>query len=137
VVRLPAAIAAALEDEARARAPEEACGVLGGDAAGARFTSWHPLANRARSAVFFSIGPEVMDVIDGIEAVGDRMLAIWHSHTGSPAAPSRTDREFAAGWGPDVLWLLTSLLPGERTPRLWRIDGVTAAELDLVVSPGA
>lgn len=139
-VRLGAAIAARLADEGAARRPAEACGLLGGRLSGgddAEVTSFHPLVNRASPEAapkFFVVGPEAMTTIDAIEDAGETFLAIWHSHVRTPAVPSRTDREFAAGWGPDVLWVLSSLAGGEATPRAWRVDAGAATELTVTAA---
>ena len=69
---------------------------------------------------------------------GWELLAIYHSHTGSPAYPSDTDVRDSRGtaelW-PDTRYVLVSLMDPE-TPdvRIFRISGgvVTAEALEVV-----
>ena len=50
---------------------------------------------------------EQMQLMDDIDASGDELLAIYHSHTRSAAYPSRTDVELA--FFPDTLYLIVSI----------------------------
>jgi proteasome lid subunit RPN8/RPN11 len=50
---------------------------------------------------------EQLRMMDEIDASGEELLAIYHSHTRSAAYPSRTDVELA--FFPDTLYLIVSL----------------------------
>jgi [CysO sulfur-carrier protein]-S-L-cysteine hydrolase len=88
-----AATRRALEEHARAEAPNEACGVvLFRDGVSERYV---PGRNKAASPYRFEleIDPEVWFLEDdGYE------LAVFHSHPASPARPSKTDVENVGLW---------------------------------------
>jgi proteasome lid subunit RPN8/RPN11 len=90
---VPAATRRALEEHARAEAPNEACGVVvlkGGVA-----ERYVPGRNAAASPYRFEldVDPETWFLEDdGYE------LAVFHSHVSSPPRPSRTDVENIGLW---------------------------------------
>lgn len=87
-------------------APNECCGlVLGRDGCA---NVANALENLAASPFRFDIdGRELLSVAFA-EEDEDQLLAIYHSHTRSPAYPSQTDVNFAAGW-PGVEWLIVGV----------------------------
>jgi [CysO sulfur-carrier protein]-S-L-cysteine hydrolase len=85
--------------------PYEVCGLLGIDAEG-RITHF-PITNAERSMTFYSMdGKELLRAMRTIEDEGWG-LVIYHSHTHTPAHPSRTDVELAAY--PEAYYLIVSL----------------------------
>ena len=90
---VPAAIRRALEEHARAEAPNEACGlVVFRDGVAQRYVEGR---NRAASPYRFEleVDPETWFLEDdGYE------LAVFHSHVSSPARPSKTDVENIGLW---------------------------------------
>jgi [CysO sulfur-carrier protein]-S-L-cysteine hydrolase len=92
-VVVPAAVRRALEEHARAEAPNEACGlILLRDGIAERYV---PGRNLAASPYRFEleVGPETWFLEDdGYE------LAVFHSHLSAPARPSRTDVENIGLW---------------------------------------
>ena len=97
------------------------------------------MTNVEASPFRFSMDPGELVRVDG--EAGDQgweLLAIYHSHTGSPAYPSDTDVRIAGGtaelW-PDTRYVLVSLMDPE-TPdvRIFRISGgvVTEEALEVV-----
>jgi proteasome lid subunit RPN8/RPN11 len=113
-------------------APNECCGLIAGRDGTA--TGVHATENVAASPFRFEIdGLELMGLIDRLEADGDELAAIYHSHTRSEPYPSQTDLNFAAMW-PGVEWLIVGVpKQGEPAVRHYRIeDGrVTEAELEV------
>jgi len=86
-------VRAALEEHARAEAPNEACGVVvlrNGEA-----ERYEPGRNLAASPYRFEL--EVDPEIWFLEDVGYG-LAVFHSHVSAPARPSRTDVENIGLW---------------------------------------
>ncbi len=88
-----AEVRAALEEHARAEAPNEACGVVvvrNGEA-----ERYEPGRNLAASPYRFEleVDPEIWFLED--EGYG---LAVFHSHVSAPARPSRTDVENIGLW---------------------------------------
>ena len=117
--------------------PNECCGILAGPE-GEVARSFR-MTNVEASPFRFSMDPGELVRVDG--EAGDQgweLLAIYHSHTGSPAYPSDTDVRIAGGtaelW-PDTRYVLVSLMDPE-TPdvRIFRISGgvVTEEALEVV-----
>jgi proteasome lid subunit RPN8/RPN11 len=134
-VELPAAIRAAIVAQARAEYPNEACGLIVGDAPaadGGRALQYVPTRNKAASPFRYEIEPQdLLRLTIETDDAGEVFWGIVHSHTHSPAVPSPTDLGLA--FYPDSLYLLVSLDPdeadaatGEPGVRAWRIvDGAS------------
>jgi len=136
-LRLPAAIADDLLTHARAELPNEACGLLGGDLAAGRAMTFHPARNAEASPLRYNVHPEdLVRIVFAIEDAGQDLVAIFHSHTHSPAVPSATDRRSAQY--PDAFYLLATLADPDAAPasalRAWRILGGQSFEVPLRVS---
>ncbi|MDQ3728253.1 MAG: M67 family metallopeptidase [Actinomycetota bacterium] len=120
-------VAHALEDR-----PNECCGMVSGsgDTATEVFRAFNELA----SPMSFNIEPnDLHRIYTTIEDRGEDLLAIYHSHTKSPAEPSQQDRNQAKLW-PDPVWLICSLAdPENPVVRGWDMrDGkVVEVELEL------
>lgn len=117
MVRLPRAIADAMVAHARSELPNESCGLLAlRDGELADFT---PAENAEPSPYYYRISPaDALRVIDLEDAGAD--VAIYHSHTMSPASPSRTDVELAQSW-PDALYLIVSLAGDDAQINAWKL----------------
>jgi proteasome lid subunit RPN8/RPN11 len=103
-------IGRALIDEivlhAHEEAPNECCGMIGGADAQARTV--YRATNAEGSPLRYSIdAKEQFDLMRRIEDAGEELVAIYHSHTRSPAYPSQTDVNLA-GW-PDAVYVIASL----------------------------
>ena len=134
---VPLPVAAQLLKHAVAELPNEACGILSGTLAGGQATSYHPARNAEASPVLYSVHPEdLVRITFAIEDAGEDLVAIFHSHTHSPAVPSPTDRR--AAMYPDAFYLLATLsdpaAPPQRALRAWRIHGSHAFEVSLRVA---
>ena len=126
----------AIEDHARADAPNEACGLIVGTAEpslGGRALRYVPCRNELGSPTRYRIAPEdVYRVAHAADIAGETVWAIVHSHVRTPAEPSRVDIE-AATW-PSALYLLVSLEhPGLRA---WRIVNGERHEVPLELVAG-
>jgi proteasome lid subunit RPN8/RPN11 len=101
-VVIPADVRGALEEHARAEAPNEACGLLVfRDGTAERYV---PGRNAAASPYRFELeaDPDVWFLEDdGYE------LAVFHSHLDAPAYPSRTDVENIGLWAARPYLILT------------------------------
>jgi proteasome lid subunit RPN8/RPN11 len=82
------------------------------------------------SALKFEIDPmELLKLHTAIEAEGNELGAIYHSHVRSKPYPSQTDISFAANW-PDVEWLIVGLAEGHAPEiRSYLIDGGRVEEV--------
>jgi proteasome lid subunit RPN8/RPN11 len=132
-VDLPSSIREAIVAQARTEYPNEACGLIIGDApaaSGGRAIQYVPTRNKAASPYRYEIDPA--DLYRLTIETDDADQVFWgivHSHTHSPAVPSPTDVGLA--FYPDALFLLVSLSDDEADPatgdaslRAWRIvDG--------------
>ena len=120
---VPAAVRGALEEHARAEAPNEACGlILLRDGVAERYV---PGRNLAASPYRFEleVGPETWFLEDeGYD------LAVFHSHLSAPARPSRTDVENIGLWEGRPYLILT-LRTGELAA--FRIEGGRIADVPL------
>ena len=91
--------------------PNEACGLLAGK--DSRAEKVYQMTNAEHSPVTYRLDPEEQfRAFMEIEEAGWELLAIYHSHSHSPAYPSATDLELA--FYPDSLYLIISLADRDR-----------------------
>ena len=137
---LPSAIAGAILAHARAEQPNEACGLIAGDAPfseGGRPLRWIPARNALASPYRFEIDPD--DLLRHSLAIDDADEVIWaivHSHVASAACPSASDLRQARH--PAALQVIASLDAAHADPasgapslRAWTADG---QEIELAIS---
>ena len=109
-------VRAALEEHARAEAPNEACGLVAfRDGVAERYL---PAENEAASPYRFELKPA--DPLDFFLEDEGYELAVFHSHVSSPPRPSRTDVENIGLWEGRP-YLILSLGTGELAA--FRIEG--------------
>jgi proteasome lid subunit RPN8/RPN11 len=132
VVTLPRVLADAMIAHARSELPNEACGIFGGTLEGGLRT-FHPARNADASPFRYNVDPEdLFRITQEIDDSGDEVAAIYHSHTMSPASPSRTDME-RASW-PEAAYLIVSLKSDAPEIRAWRLlQGKPPEELPLEI----
>ena len=131
-VELAPDIAEALSDHARAELPNEACGLLSGPAG--RATTFHPVRNALASPRRYDVHPEdLVRLMFEIEAAGDQLVAIFHSHTRSPAVPSPTDVRSAEYRAPYLIASMDEAGPGPML-RAWWIEAGGVAEIPVRVA---
>jgi len=107
--------------------PNEACGLLAGR--DSRVEKVYQMTNAEHSPVTYRLDPEEQfRAFMEIEEAGWELLAIYHSHSHSPAYPSATDLELA--FYPDSLYLIISLADRDQPIiRAFRIvEGVVEEE---------
>jgi proteasome lid subunit RPN8/RPN11 len=131
---IPAAVAEQLLAHARSELPNEACGLLGGDLASGSATAFHPARNSEASPLRYNVHPDdLVRIVFAIEDAGQDLVAIFHSHTRSPAVPSATDRRTAQY--PDAYYVLATLADPDAGPadalRAWHIRSGESAEVPL------
>lgn len=134
---IPRPMAEGLLELAREELPNEACALLGGDASTGQALSLHPTRNREASPSRYSVHPDdLVRITFALEDVGQDLLAIFHSHTHTPAVPSPTD--LRAARYPDAFYLLASLTDPAARPdealRAWRIRDGESVETALVIT---
>lgn len=131
---LPAVLARAMLDHARAELPNEACGLVSGIIQTGQAVAFHPARNSERSALRYSVHPDdLLRITLEIEAAGRDLVGIFHSHTHTPAVPSDTDLHVAMY--PEPFYVLATLADPNATPeralRAWRIRGGRSTEAAL------
>jgi proteasome lid subunit RPN8/RPN11 len=124
-------------DHARAELPYEACGLVAGWLERGLAAAYHPARNAEASPLRYAVHPDdLVRIVFAIEDAGEDLVAIFHSHTRSPAVPSATDRRTAMY--PDPFYVLATLVdhsaPPERVLRAWRIHGGESFEVPLTVA---
>jgi proteasome lid subunit RPN8/RPN11 len=135
---LSAALADELLAHARTEVPNEACGILSGNVTQGRATGYHPARNADASPYVYTVHPEdLIRIVMGIDDAGEDLVAIFHSHTQTPAEPSATDRRQAMY--PDAVYLLATLSEPDADAtealRAWRIHDGEATEVLLRIEP--
>jgi proteasome lid subunit RPN8/RPN11 len=133
---IPRPVAEQMLAHAWAELPNEACGLLAGSFADGAATAFHPARNAEASPLRYSVHPDdLVRIVFAIEDGGEDLVAIFHSHTRSPAVPSATDRR--AAMYPDAFYVLATLAgpeaPAEHMLRAWRISDGLATEVPLTV----
>jgi len=130
-------IARAMIDEmvahAREDLPNECCGLIGGLDGEAR--TLYRARNEFASPFSYRVhGDDQYRIIEKeMRERGEELLAIYHSHTKSPAYPSQTDLNEAESW-PEQAYLIVSLADREApvVKAFWLKDG-EIADAELVV----
>jgi [CysO sulfur-carrier protein]-S-L-cysteine hydrolase len=129
-MRIPRAIYEELLEHAREDAPNECCGLIGGEDGVARTV--YRARNAEASPLRYNLDPQdQFRIMTEMEERGEELAAIYHSHTASPAYPSQTDINLAAY--PDALYLIVSLAEGEKDLRGFRIVDGEVTEVDLEI----
>ena len=131
---IPKRVLASMISHALESDPEECCGVLLGDDAGAeearRLQNVHPQPIRR-----YEMPPmDLMRVESDAEARGRKIVAIYHSHTHTQAYPSQTDINNAVeSWWTEPYYVLISLVEKTRPiVRAYRIsDNGSVAEVPI------
>jgi proteasome lid subunit RPN8/RPN11 len=133
---IPRAVVEGLLEQARSELPNEACGLLAGSLGDGAAVVYHPARNIEASPLRYNVHPEdLVRIVFAIEEAGQDLVAIFHSHTRSPAVPSATDRRTAQY--PGVFYLLATLADPTASPqralRAWRIHGGQTFEVPLSI----
>ena len=106
---------------AKAAAPTECCGLIGGD--GGHATSLYPMRNVAANAnVSYEAAPEDLFAAQRqMRERGEELLAIYHSHPRSAEpAPSETDVRLA--YYPQAVYFIVGLAGQQPVIRAFRIS---------------
>ncbi|MDN5761298.1 MAG: M67 family metallopeptidase, partial [Microlunatus sp.] len=98
----------AIVAHARRDFPDEACGVIAGPEGSDTAARLLPMTNADRSPTFFRFDPaEQLALHQEMEAAGEEIVVVYHSHTSTEAYPSRTDISYAAE--PQAHYLIVSV----------------------------
>jgi proteasome lid subunit RPN8/RPN11 len=132
-MRIPQSMIEEMVAHAREDLPNECCGLIGGGDGEAR--TLYRARNAFASPFSYRVDPgdQYRIIEKEMRDRGEELIAIYHSHTKSPAYPSQTDLNEAASW-PEQVYLIVSLADPE-TPDVkafWLKDN-EIAEAELVV----
>jgi [CysO sulfur-carrier protein]-S-L-cysteine hydrolase len=124
-VVIPVAVRDEIVAHARAGLPNEACGILAGR--GDRVERFFPAQPDEPSPFYYRIeSRDQIRIMNEIDDANLDLVGIYHSHTSSPAYPSRTDAE-QAFW-PDAVYVIVSLAGGEAVVKGFRMADMAVAE---------
>jgi proteasome lid subunit RPN8/RPN11 len=116
---------------AREEAPNECCGMIGGEDGAA--TTVYRSINAEASPLRYSLDAnDQFRIMHQMEEGGEDLLGIYHSHIASAPYPSQTDVNLAAY--PDAVYVIVSLQDSEHPEvrGFWIRDGqIEEAELDV------
>jgi [CysO sulfur-carrier protein]-S-L-cysteine hydrolase len=129
-MRISKSIYGDLLEHARAEAPNECCGLIGGENGEAK--SVYRARNAEASPLRYNLDPQdQFRIMSEMEEKGEELSAIYHSHTASPAYPSQTDINLAAY--PDAIYLIVTLAEDEEPLRGFEIRDGEVTEVDLAL----
>ncbi|WP_309570759.1 M67 family metallopeptidase [Deinococcus sp.] len=98
-LHLPAALIAALWAHAHREAPGECVGVIGGTTStdGLHATALYPLPNIAArpNSEYLADPGHLLRALKAMDADGQHLIALYHSHPTGPSWPSPTDARLA------------------------------------------
>lgn len=131
MIKIPKLICETMIEHARKEAPIECCGILAGK--DGRVQKVFKLKNEEQSPVRYSISPqEQIKVFEEMEKDSLDMIAIYHSHTHTPAFPSETDVKLA--FYPEVSSVIISLMEEIPVIKAFRIrkDRIEPEEIEVI-----
>lgn len=120
---------------ARRDHPDEACGIVAGPAGSDRPDRFVPMVNAARSPTFYEF--DSLDLLRLYREMDDRdeePVVVYHSHTATPAYPSRTDIAYASEPGAHYV-LVSTREPDTVEFRSYRIVDAVVTEEEVRVVP--
>jgi [CysO sulfur-carrier protein]-S-L-cysteine hydrolase len=123
---------------ARRDHPDEACGVIVGPESSDSADRLVRMTNAERSPTFFRFDPaEQLQLYKEMDAAGEEIVVVYHSHTATEAYPSRTDISLASEPQAHYVLVSTAESPGGDGPvsvRSFRILDGTVTEEDIEVT---
>ena len=119
---------------ARRDHPDEACGIVAGPAGADRPERFVPMLNAERSPTFYRFDSgEQLRLWREMDDRDEEPVVIYHSHTATPAYPSRTDISYASE--PGAHYVLVSTRDEHETEfRSFTIVGGVVTEEEITVS---
>ena len=135
MLTITAALQAQIVAHARKDHPDEACGVIAGPAGSDRPDRFIPMANAERSPTFYRFDSmEQLRVWREMDERDEEPVVIYHSHTATPAYPSRTDISYASEPGAHYVLVSTREDAGEPEFRSFRIVAGKVTEEDVSIA---
>lgn len=130
---LPGDVVTAIVDHVRRELPNEACGLLAAPHGSPTATRFHAARNALASRFAFEIeADDLIRILDTIDADGEELLGIVHSHPATAPVPSARDVRDATL---PVVHLIVGSTAAPPDMRAWRIVDGAAREIGLRVEP--
>ena len=116
-------------EHARKDHPDEACGVIAGQAGSDRPVRFIAMLNAERSPTFYRFDSlEQLRVWREMDDLDEEPVVIYHSHTATEAYPSRTDISYASEPGAHYVLVSTRDETADEFRSFRIIDGVVTEE---------
>lgn len=132
MLALPLEFAEMIVRQAREANPAECCGLIAGKEGIA--VKLFPIPNADPSIYRYNMEPRAqLAAMQEMDDNGWDLLAIYHSHTHTPAYPSPTDIKLA--FYPDSYYVIVSLEHDEPSIRAFTIREAAIAEIDVRLGP--
>jgi proteasome lid subunit RPN8/RPN11 len=130
-VPMPAGVRDAIMSHSRAELPNECCGLLVGRD---RIERSVPMRSDPPAPDAYCMDPEQqVTVFTDIEARGERLLGIYHSHPAGPARPSGIDLQLA--FHPEALYVIISLADAQHPEiGVYRLEYGQFKELEICLT---
>lgn len=131
MLRIPRSMADEIIAHARADHPDEACGIIAGPEGSDTPTRLVRMTNAERSPTFYRFDSgEQLRLYRELDARDEEIVVVYHSHTATPAYPSRTDINYAGE--PQAHYVLVSTRESDSAEfRSYRIVDGTVTEEDV------
>lgn len=111
-------------------APIEACGYLSG--INDEVVKFYPMKNIDHGTKHFTFDPqEQFDVMQKVRAEELEILAVYHTHPGSPARPSEEDIKLA--YDPEIIYVISSLKENDKSIKAFKIINGQVTEEELIM----
>ena len=131
MLTIPKSIVEEIYAQAKAEAPLEACGYLGGK--DGVVSVRYPLYNIDQSTEHFSFDPkDQFKVVKEARAAGVDLIAVYHSHPETPARPSEEDIKLA--YDPNISYVIASLAGENEDIKSFHIKSGTAEKEELEIT---
>lgn len=131
-MRIARSLVEEMIEHARSDAPNECCGMI--ESADGRAVRVHRARNAAASPLRYELdGMEQYRIQSEIQRAGNRLGAIYHSHTRSAPYPSQTDINLA--FYPESLYVIVGVAGPEAEVRVFRIVDGSVSETTLEIEP--
>lgn len=135
MIRIRADLLLGMVEHSLQLAPIEACGFLVGPKGGDPAELW-PMLNVLASESRYAFDPDrYLAAYARMDALGYDPLVIYHSHTASPAEPSRYD--IAHAWERKATYVIVSTASERPGVRAWRPEGAGLVEVPIEVTDPA
>jgi proteasome lid subunit RPN8/RPN11 len=120
-------------EQAKANAPCEICGLIVGQSGVAKQLILIPNCSVSPETHYDMDGKALLQAYKKIDASGDDLLAMYHSHPKSEALPSQTDIRDAMRNMPNIIHIIVSLKHQVARLQAWHIHDGQVDKVELLV----